>query len=92
MAPRELVFALRARLNAGKPVGDGEIHGAIIAQFEMQERVVFGAAPVAAKERLAPDEVERPGHPTPVALGQHQSDIAAQAFLRMVKEVPREIG
>src|SRR5690606_26141357 len=48
VAARELVAALRARLDAGKAAFDGRVDGLVIAQLEMQEGLVFEAAPIAA--------------------------------------------
>ena len=53
VAARELVLALRAGLDPGELVLDREIDGLVIAQLEMQERVMLDRAPVAAVERVA---------------------------------------
>ncbi len=53
IAARELVLALGAGLDAGELVRDGEFDRLVVAELEMQERVVLDAAPVAAEQRVA---------------------------------------
>ena len=65
--PRQLVLALRAGFDPREPAGDREIAGLVVAQLEMQERVVLGLAPVAAEERVTADEIERAGDGLAVA-------------------------
>ncbi len=65
VAALDLVLALRAGLDAREPVLDGKVDGAVIADLEMQEREIAEAAPVAAIERVAADEVERAGDIAP---------------------------
>ena len=48
VAARELVLALCAGLDAREPVGDRIIDGLVVADLEMQERVMLDCAPVAA--------------------------------------------
>ena len=52
IAARELVLALGAGLDARELVGDRVIDGLIVAQLEMQKRMVLDGAPVAAVERI----------------------------------------
>src|SRR5579872_3666794 len=52
ITPLDLVGSLGARLDAREPVLDGEIERAVIADLEMQERVIADAAPVPAEERV----------------------------------------
>lgn len=72
IAPRQLVLALGAGLDAGQPLRDGPVDGAVIAQLEMQEGVILDAAPIAAVKRIGSDQVQRPGHRPPVPQRQHQ--------------------
>lgn len=53
----------------------------VIANVEVQERVLFQAAPVAAEQALAIGDVEGAGDGPPVALGEHQLHV-----LRHVRE------
>ena len=48
IAARQLVLTLCASLDALQPACDGKVDRLIIAGFEMQERQMFGRAPVAA--------------------------------------------
>ena len=52
VAAGELVLALRAGLDALELVLDREVDGLIVAELEMQERVVLDRAPVAAEQRV----------------------------------------
>ena len=45
IAARQLVLALRAGLDALEPVRDGEVDRLVVAELEMQERVVLDARP-----------------------------------------------
>ena len=53
IAARELVLALRAGLDALELVRDGELDGLVVAELEMQERMMLDRAPVAAEQRVA---------------------------------------
>lgn len=92
IAARELVFALRAGFDAGEAMADRPVDRLIIAEFEVQERVVLGTAPVAPVERFASDEVERARYPATVAPCKHQQDVIAQGLLDPVEEAPRQVG
>ena len=52
IAARELVFALRAGLDHRELVGDRIVDRLVIADLEMQERVMLDRAPMAAVERV----------------------------------------
>ena len=52
IAARQLVLALRAGLDARELVGNRVVDGLIVAQLEMQERMVLDGAPVAAVDRI----------------------------------------
>ena len=47
------MLALGAGLDAGELVLDGVLDGLVVAELEMQERVVLDRAPVAAEQRIA---------------------------------------
>ena len=53
VAARELVLALRAGLDPRELVLDRVFDRLIVAQLEMQERVMLDRAPVAAVQRVA---------------------------------------
>ena len=53
IAARELVLALRAGLDALEAVRDRIVDGLVIANLEMQERMMLDRAPMAAIERIA---------------------------------------
>ena len=53
IAARELVLALGAGLDAGELVRDRVFDRLIVAELEMQERVMLDRAPVAAEQRVA---------------------------------------
>src|SRR3984957_11681508 len=67
VAALELMRALGAGLDPLQPVIDRELDRPVIATLEMQHLVVAVAAPIAAVDRLAPEDVERAGNivPTP---------------------------
>src|ERR1700754_4889948 len=47
----------------------------MVANLEMQEGVVFDAAPVAAIERFGADEIDRAGNGAAVAPGHDEQDV-----------------
>ena len=53
IAAGDLVLALRAGLDAFRAPRDRKIDGLIIANLEMQERMMLDRAPVAAEQRVA---------------------------------------
>ena len=53
IAARQLVLALGAGLDARQLVGDRVVDRLIVAELEMQERMVLDGAPVAAIDRVA---------------------------------------
>src|SRR5262249_34901718 len=71
VAARDLVLALGAGLDAAKFVLDGVLDRLVVAQLEMQERMVLDRAPVAAEQRVGADEIDGAGDEAAVALGHH---------------------
>ena len=67
--------ALCAGLNALQAALYGEINGLVIAQLEMQKRVVFNTAPIAPEQCIAADKVQRTGDIIAIALGHYQQYI-----------------
>ena len=60
VAARQLVLALCAGLDPLQPLRKRKIDRLMVADLEMQEGMVLDAAPVAAVERVAADEVDAP--------------------------------
>ena len=54
IAACELVFALGAGLDACELMRNGEFDRLIVADFEMQERMLLDRAPMAAEQGAAP--------------------------------------
>ena len=92
VAARELVLALGAGLDAGELVRDRELDRLVVAELEMQERVVLDRAPVAAIQRVGADEVERAGNLSAGALGHDQQDVVAHALADQREERAGEVG
>ncbi len=65
VAAGQLVPALRARLHPRQPARDRRVDRLVIAQLEMQERLVDQAAPVAAVERSPPMKLSAPAIGSP---------------------------
>ena len=80
VAPRELVLALRTGLDDGQLAVDGEIDGLVVADLEMEIGVVLDAAPVAAEEALAADEIDRSGDWHLLKLQEEMGELT-QAYL-----------
>ena len=64
-AARDLVLALRARLEGGETVFDAVVDALVIAGLEMQAVIVGVGAPVAAIECVGGAEKYRRGHGSP---------------------------
>src|ERR1043165_4453577 len=54
----DLVLALRAGLDPAQAALDGKVDRLIVADLEMQERVVLDGAPVAAEQGVRADTVD----------------------------------
>src|SRR5690625_1399497 len=72
-------------------MGDGIVDGLIVAGLEMQETMVFGAAPVAAIEHAGAQKVERSGDGPSVALCQDQHDPLGHALADAVEKVEVQV-
>ena len=88
---RQLVRALRPGFDLGQAMADGEVDCLIIAGLEMQAGVVLGAAPIAAIESIAADEVQRPGDPAAVAFAKNQQGVVAHGLVDQVEECAGQI-
>src|SRR5215471_2704856 len=91
VAARELVLALRAGLHALEPARDGVFDGLVVAELEMQERVVLDRAPIASVERLGADEIDGAGDPPPRAAGHDKQDALAHGLAGKGEELAGEI-
>src|SRR6266576_2852838 len=92
ISARNLVLALRARFDRFQAAPDRKIHGLVIADLEMQKRVMFDRAPVAAKQRIGADEIDGAGDPAIVASGHDERDVLGHAFADQRKEAAGEVG
>src|SRR6202011_3026261 len=55
---RDLVLALGAGLDGFQAAPDRKVDRLVIADLEMQERVMFDSAPVAAEQRVGGNEID----------------------------------
>ena len=78
VAALDLVPSLRASLDPLQPVLDGPIDGAIVAKFEVQERPIAPATPVAALQGLVTCQIQRARDRLATVLGVHQHDPVSQ--------------
>src|SRR5215208_6554350 len=92
VAAGELVVALRARLDARQAPRDREVDGAVVADLEVQERVVLDAAPVAAIKTRVADQVERARDGAAIAARHHEQDALREALAEKREELTVEIG
>src|SRR5580692_996521 len=92
IAARELMLALRARLDAGELAANREFDRLIIADLEMQKWVILDAAPVAAVKREVADEIDRARHMAPGALSHDEEKPVAHFFRQKREEGTRQIG
>src|SRR5581483_584933 len=79
VAARELVLALCTGLDDPEPMLDGVVDRLVVADLEMQERMMLDRAPVAPEQRVRADEVDRAGDPAVIAAGHHQEHVAGHA-------------
>ena len=68
VAAREFVLALRAGFDPLEPVCDRIVDRLVVAELEMQKRMVLDRAPIAAIERVGADEIDGAGDPAAGAL------------------------
>ena len=71
------MLPLRPRLDAREFVLDRVLDRLIVAQLEVQERMMLDRAPMATVERIAAEEIDRAGDPASVALGHEENDAIA---------------
>src|SRR5271165_4004976 len=92
IASRYLVLTLGSGLYARQPVLNGILDGLVIAELEMQERVVLNGPPMTAEQRVGTDEIDCAGNPPLGALGHYQKDAVAHLLADQRIERAREIG
>src|SRR5450759_4971919 len=92
VAARQLVLALGAGLDARQSVGDRVFDGLIVAQLEMQKRMVLDGAPVAPVDRIDPEKIDGAGNPAPGAAGHHQQDAVAHLLADDREEFAGKVG
>jgi len=92
VAARDLVLAPAPPASTiRKPRWIAKSIAVIVADLEMQERVMLDRAPVAAEQRIRADEIDRARDPAVVALRHHQEHVLAHGFADQRKEFSREI-
>src|SRR4029079_314997 len=89
VAPGDFVLALRAGLNGCEAVLDSPLDRAVVAELEVKEGHLLRAAPIAAVERVRPDEVERTGDRMAAAAGEEQQDGIAHPLADQAEEFAR---
>ena len=80
VAARDLVLALRACFDPRYFVGERIIDGLIVAELEVQERVMLDRAPVAAEQGMRTKKVDSPCDPPAGAFGHDQHDALAHGL------------
>ena len=66
------MLALGACFDTGKLMGNRVVDGLIIANLEMQKRVMFDRAPIAPVQAIATDDVQRARDVGSIALGHDE--------------------
>src|SRR6266850_794764 len=65
--------------------------GGVIADVEMQKRLLFEGAPIAAIHRRAVPHIESAGDDFPLALGQHQANVRRKPTVNLIEKFRREV-
>src|SRR5438067_1086144 len=91
VAAGELVPALGTGLDPGQAERDRRVDRLVVAQLEVQERLVDERAPIAPVERVGADEVERPGDRLLSMPREDQQDLVAEPFAKQVERGPRQV-
>ena len=82
---RQLVIALRSRLDPLAAVTDGKVDRLVIAKLEMQAGMMLDRPPIAPVKRFASDEIQRsrqPGRPCRMARTSRMSSASVLEPLR----------
>src|SRR5262249_15476858 len=86
------MLPLSAGLDASELVLDRILDGLIVAELEMQERMMFYGTPMAAEQGVRADEIDGSGDPTSVSFRHHQQDAIPHLLADDRVERSREIG
>ncbi len=92
IAARQFVLSLRSGLDDSQTLFDRIVDGLMVANFEMQERMVFDTAPVAAKDARAADKVDGASYVAALPLCHHQKDVLCHQLSNMGEESAGQIG
>ena len=65
--------------------------GGVIADVEMQKRLLFEGAPIAAIHRRVVPHIESAGDDFAVALGQHQANVRRKPTVNLIEKLRREV-
>src|SRR5690554_5838210 len=71
----DLVFALRARIEALVAMLDAVVDALVVAGFKMQELALFAATPIAPIQRIRALEEQGTGNTLLVLRGKHQQQL-----------------
>src|SRR5262245_4800761 len=63
----------------------------VIADVEMQKRLLFEGAPIPAIHRRFVPHVERAGDDFPLSFGQHQANMRRKPTLNLIEKFRREV-
>ncbi len=74
------MFALRSGFDTRQPMRDRVVDGLVIAELEMQKRMMLRRAPVTAVEAIAADQVERTGHELSLAPREDEQAAVRHSF------------
>src|SRR3982074_1611932 len=80
IAARQLVLALRARLDGFQAAPNRKLDRLVIADLEMQKRMMLDRAPVAAEQGIGADEIDGAGDPAAPTPGHHQQHVPCHAL------------
>src|SRR5262249_6555995 len=92
VASRQLVLALGAGFDPLEFIRDRVFDRLVVAELEMEERMVLDRSPISAVKRLATDKIDSPGNPAPCAARRHKQDAIAHLVANDGKKIAREIG
>ena len=80
VTPRQFVLPLRPGFNPHQLVLNGKVYGLIITGVKMQEIMMLARPPIAAVERLRPNEIQRPRDNAAFAPRQNEQYMLPHAF------------
>src|ERR1700722_10794593 len=91
IAARDLVLALRPGLDGFQAARNRKIDRLIIADLEMQERMMLDRTPVAAEQRVAADEIDGARDVAASALRHHEQDAFGHRLADEGEELARQV-